>query len=72
MARTLRKPKADHIEKPEDKQWQEWYGKLSKKDHENYHAKLGLTEEDEKELEEVRKELKQAKAEPKDEDDEDQ
>ncbi len=72
MARTLRKPKSGRIEKPEDRQWQQWYEKLSKKDHEQYHAKLGLTQDDEKELDEIRKELKNAKAETKDEDDEDQ
>ena len=70
MRRRVRK-KEGPIEKPEDKEWREWYEGLSKKDHEQYHAKLGLTEEDEEELEEVRKELKQAKTEPKDENDED-
>ena len=72
MARTLRKPKADHIEKPEDKQWQEWYGKLSKKDHEKYLSKLGLTDADQGELKEIKEGLEKTKAEPKDEDDEDQ
>ena len=64
MRQSVRK-KEGPIEKLEDKAWRAWYEGLSKKDHEQYHAKLGLTEADEEELEEVRKELKQAKTNPK-------
>ncbi len=46
------------IEKPEDKVWFEWYNKLTKKDHEQMLAKLGI---DKKEKEELEKELKKEK-----------
>lgn len=67
MPRTLKKPKGK-IDKPEDREWREWFSKLGKKDHERLYAKLGLTDEDEEELEEVRKELKAAREENTEED----
>jgi len=41
------------IEKPEDKAWQDWYGKLEAKDHEEYLAKLGLEKEEIEEWEQA-------------------
>jgi hypothetical protein len=52
-----RKAMKDHIEKPEDKIWQQWFNKLTPKDHDNYMAKLGLTEEDKAELPEIEEQL---------------
>ena len=63
MPRSLRQ-KRDHIEKPEDSEWLKWYNTLSKKDHEQYLAKLGLDKEDQEDVEEVKRELKKAKEEP--------
>jgi hypothetical protein len=39
------------IEKPEDKDWQQWYSKLSNKEHNEYLAKLGLDGDDIKDWE---------------------
>ncbi|MDD5163205.1 MAG: hypothetical protein PHD95_03285 [Candidatus ainarchaeum sp.] len=44
--RTLKSKKEGKIEKPEDKDWQEWYGKLDKKEHEKMLSQLGLDKED--------------------------
>lgn len=55
MPRKL-KPKSKpegKIDKPEDKAWQEWYGKLDAKEHESYLSKLGLDKDDIKEWEET-------------------
>jgi len=52
-----RKALKDHIEKPEDKIWKQWFEKLTPKDHDNYMAKLGLTEEDKEELPEIEEQL---------------
>lgn len=38
------------ISKPEDKEWKEWYNKLTPKDHEQMLAKLGLSKKDKEEL----------------------
>ncbi len=51
-----KKPR-DHIEKPEDRTWHEWFDKLSDKDHKAYMEKLGLDDEDQAELPEIEKEL---------------
>lgn len=54
----------DHIEKAEDKIWRQWFDKLSTKDHKQYLQKLGLTEEDTKELPEVEEQLHSIQGEP--------
>lgn len=68
----VRRKMRDHIEKPEDKEWLKWYNNLSKADHKQYLAKLGLDNEDEEELKEVKKELKKAKETKLDDDGEDE
>ncbi|HIH21227.1 MAG: hypothetical protein J4478_00330 [Candidatus Diapherotrites archaeon] len=52
-----RKAPKDHIEKPEDKVWKQWFEKLTTKDHDSYMAKLGLTQEDKEELPEIEEQL---------------
>lgn len=52
-----RKQLKDHIEKPEDKIWKQWFEKLTPKDHDNYMAKLGLTDEDKEELPVIEEQL---------------
>lgn len=52
-----RKSLKDHIEKPEDKLWKQWFDKLTPKDHDSYMSKLGLTEEDKEELPEIEEQL---------------
>jgi hypothetical protein len=44
--RTLKSKKEGKIEKSEDKVWQDWYGKLDKKEHEKMLSQLGLDKED--------------------------
>ena len=40
------------IEKPEDREWRQWFEKLDKDKHTEYLAKLGLDNEEIRELEE--------------------
>lgn len=47
----------DHIEKPEDKVWKDWFTKLKPEDHEHYLEKLGLGEDDLEELPEIETQL---------------
>jgi hypothetical protein len=42
----MRARKEGKIEKPEDKDWNQWYEKLGHKDHEKMLAQLGLDKED--------------------------
>lgn len=44
--RALKPKRTSKIEKPEDKDWQEWYSKLDKKEHEKILFQLGLDKED--------------------------
>ena len=51
MQRKGRATPDGRIEKPEDKDWQQWYSKLSNKEHNEYLAKLGLDGDDIKDWE---------------------
>ena len=53
MPRSLKNRKLPdgRIEKPEDKDWKQWFEKLDTSDHDEYLHKLGLDEEEIKELE---------------------
>jgi hypothetical protein len=55
-------PKDGKIVKPEDKEWSKWFGTLSKDDHKKYLHKLGLSDDDLEEMDEVKKELHEAEA----------
>lgn len=52
-----KKSMRDHIEKPEDKVWKDWFTKLKPEDHEHYLEKLGLDQEDMEELPEIETQL---------------
>ena len=41
-----KKPKEGKIEKPEDRQWHEWFNKLDKTEHHDHLRQLGLDDED--------------------------
>lgn len=58
--RRAKSPKSGKIEKPEDQEWNKWFGTLSKDDHKKYLQKLGLDEDDLEEMDEVKKELHEA------------
>jgi hypothetical protein len=54
MMRARQKPgEGSRIEKPEDREWCEWYNKLDVKEHEKMLAQLGLDKEDIEEWEET-------------------
>ncbi len=55
--------KSGKIEKPEDREWNDWFSHLTKEDHKKYLAKLGLDDDDLKEMEEVKEELHNAEKE---------
>lgn len=60
-----KKPLRDHIEKPEDKIWKEWFTKLKPEDHEHYLEKLGLDQEDMEELPAIETQLHEIEGENK-------
>lgn len=55
----------DHIEKPEDKVWKDWFTKLKPEDHEHYLEKLGLGEDDLDELPAIETQLHEIEGEAK-------
>ena len=46
MQRRVKPVPDGKIEKPEDRDWKDWYEKLGEKEHEEYLSKLGLEKED--------------------------
>ena len=60
-----KKSARDHIEKPEDKVWKDWFTKLKPEDHEHYLEKLGLDQEDMGELPEIETQLHEIEGEQK-------
>lgn len=51
MQRPAKRRAEGKIEKPEDKEWGQWYSKLSSKEHQEYLSKLGLDDEEIKDWE---------------------